>query len=248
MTFPSYEIRNMLENIDIIVFPDVNPDGKKYSQAADDPGIPTSMEGIWWRKNRNPDIVPNGDNPNHATGVDINRNFDFLWSSGINTVNKNGTNSSETYGGKATFSEPESRNVKSIFDIYKNICYFVDIHSFGGKILYSWGDDADQSINPQLNFTNPEYKDVRGILKGDGAKEYKEYIPKDDHDTLIYLANKMNGALTLVRGQPYKVEQSVGLYATPATSDDYAYSRHVVHKDDGKIYSFTIEFGSNKMG
>ena len=41
--------------------------------------------------------VPNGDNPNHATGVDINRNFDFLWSSGINTVNKNETNSSETY-------------------------------------------------------------------------------------------------------------------------------------------------------
>ena len=94
MTFPAHKIRNMIDNIDIIVFPDVNPDGKKYSQTADDTGIPTSMEDIWWRKNRNPDLVPNGDNPNHATGVDINRNFDFLWSSGINTVNKNETNSS----------------------------------------------------------------------------------------------------------------------------------------------------------
>jgi murein tripeptide amidase MpaA len=36
MIFPSYEIRNMLENIDIIVFPDVNPDAKKYSQTHDD--------------------------------------------------------------------------------------------------------------------------------------------------------------------------------------------------------------------
>lgn len=247
MTFPAYEIRNMLENIDIIVFPDVNPDGKKYSQTADDTSVSTGMEGIWWRKNRNPDIVPNGDNPNHATGVDINRNFDFLWDSGINTVN-NGTNISQKYRGPASFSEPESKNVKSILDKYKNICYFVDIHSFGGKILYSWGDDADQTVNPQMNFTNPEYKGVRGILKGDGAKEYKEYIPKDDHDTIVYLANKMNGALTLVRGQPYKVEESVGLYATSATSDDYAYSRHIVHKNDGKVYSFTIEFGSNKTG
>jgi hypothetical protein len=73
-----------------------------------------------------------------------------------------------------------------------------------------------------MNFTNTEYKDVRGILKDDGAKEYKEYIPKDDHETVVYLANKMNGVLTLVRGQPYKVEQSVGPYATSATSDDYA--------------------------
>jgi murein tripeptide amidase MpaA len=248
MTFPAYKIRDMLDNIDIIVFPDVNPDGKKYSQTADDTSIPISMESIWWRKNRNPDLVPNGDNPNHATGVDINRNFDFLWNSGINTVNKNRTNSSETYRGKATFSEPESRNVKSLFDNYKNICYYVDIHSFGGKILYSWGDDSDQSVDPQMNFTNPAYNGVRGIPKGNEAKEYKEYIPKDDHDMVIYLANMMDGALAMVRGQPYKVEQSVGLYATSACSDDYAYSRHIKHKNDGKVYSFTIEFGSNKTG
>lgn len=247
MIFPGYKIRDMLENIDIIIFPDVNPDGKKYSQTADDTSVPISMEDIWWRKNRNPNLVPNGNSPNHATGVDINRNFDFLWDSGINTVN-NGTNISQKYRGTAAFSEPEIRNVKSILDKYKNICYFVDIHSFGGKILYSWGDDTDQTINSQMSFTNPEYKGVRGILKGDGAKEYKEYIPKEDYDTIVNLANKMNAALTLVRGQPYKVEQSVGLYATSATSDDYAYSRHIEHKNDSKVYSFTIEFGSNKTG
>ena len=82
-----------------------------------------------------------------------------------------------------------------------------------------------------------------GILKGNGGKKYKEHIPKDDHDMVIYLANMMNGALAMVRGQPYKVEQSVGLYATSACSDDYAYSRHIKHKNDNKVYSFTIEFG-----
>ena len=68
MIFPGYKIRDMLENIDIIIFPDVNPDGKKYSQTADDTSVPISMEDIWWRKNRNPNLVPNGNSPNHATG------------------------------------------------------------------------------------------------------------------------------------------------------------------------------------
>jgi hypothetical protein len=39
----------------------------------------------------------------------------------------------------------------------------------------------------------------------------------------------------VVRGNHYTVQQAVGLYPTSATSDDYAFSRHV--------YSYTIEFG-----
>lgn len=99
-----------------------------------------------------------------------------------------------------------------------------------------------------MNFTKPACKDVRGILKATEQKSTKN-IPKDDHDTVIYLANKMNSMLAMVRCQPYKVEQSAGLYVTYATSDDYAYSRHIVHKNDSsKVYSFIIEFGSNKTG
>ncbi|MEC2746490.1 carboxypeptidase, partial [Bacillus cereus] len=39
------------------------------------------------------------------------------------------------------------------------------------------------------------------------------------------------------------VQQAVGLYPTSATSDDYAYSRHIVDSSKNKIYAFTIEFG-----
>ena len=62
-TFPSEVIRSMLEKIDLFVFPDVNPDGKIYSQTNNDPNLPPDEQGIWWRKNRNPSLVPEGDNP-----------------------------------------------------------------------------------------------------------------------------------------------------------------------------------------
>src|SRR5919202_795355 len=38
-TFPPQQLKNMLERIDLFVFPDVNPDGKIYSQTNDDPNL-----------------------------------------------------------------------------------------------------------------------------------------------------------------------------------------------------------------
>ncbi len=244
--FPPARIKNMLENIDLFVFPDVNPDGKIYSQTNDDPNLSPDDEGIWWRKNRNPDTVLNGDNPKfHLTGVDINRNFDFLWSSGIGTVNLDGTNSSETYRGTAAFSEPETKNVKYLFDTYRNIQYYVDIHSFGEMILYSWGDDDNQSLDKDMNFSNPNFDKLRGTPRD---LDYKEYIDSDDEKMLEKMGYRMNYALQRVRGRKYRVEQSVGLYPTSSTSDDYAFSRHIINEGGQKIYGFTIEFGKEETG
>jgi Zinc carboxypeptidase len=49
-------------------------------------------------------------------------------------------------------------------------------------------------------------------------------------------------------GRIEKESQSAGLYAASACSDDYAYSIHIKHKNDSKVYSFTVEFGNNKTG
>jgi carboxypeptidase T len=247
-TFPPTQIKKMLEHTDLYVFPDVNPDGKIYSQTNDDPNLPPDYEGIWWRKNRNPAKVPTGDNQNfHLTGVDINRNFDFLWGSGIGTVNPDGTNSNETYRGTAAFSEPETQNVKYLFDTFKNIQYYVDVHSFGEMILYSWGDDDNQSLDKDMNFKNPKFDDVRGKPRD---LDYKEYIDTQDDRNLKNLANRMNYALARVRRSKYRVEQAVGLYPTSATSDDYAFSRHIANdgNSDQKIYGFTVEFGKEETG
>src|SRR5829696_1003007 len=62
--FSANEVRQVIETLDLFIFPCVNPDGRHYSQ---------TNEALW-RKNRRPN--PNSEN---CVGVDINRNFDFLW-------------------------------------------------------------------------------------------------------------------------------------------------------------------------
>ena len=229
--FSAAQVKAILERLELFIFADVNPDGKAYSQSAD----PTSAQtqGFWWRKNRN----PNADVSDGATGVDINRNFDFLWSSGIGTSSDP---ESFTYKGQQAFSEPECRNVRDLLDGYPDIRYYVDVHSFGELILFSWGDDENQATDPNQNFLNPAFDRVRGVV-GDGS--YKEFMPAEDQGALVGLAQSMNAALCAVRGKRYTVQQAVGLYPTSATSDDYAFNRHRVNDEIRKVYGFTIEFG-----
>ncbi|PYJ92866.1 MAG: hypothetical protein DME62_11045 [Verrucomicrobia bacterium] len=63
--YSAAEIKSIIERLDVIVFPDVNPDGRNYSQNT----YPM------WRKNRNP--ASSGGQASKI-GVDPNRNYDFL--------------------------------------------------------------------------------------------------------------------------------------------------------------------------
>ncbi len=231
-TFSAAQVQTILNNIDIFVFPDVNPDGKHYSQTHDPSA--GGYQSVWWRKNRNPNTAVDPSN----RGVDLNRNFDFLWSSGIGT---SPAASSFLYKGQAAFSEPETRNVRFLFDNYPGITYFVDIHSYSELILYSWGDDNNQNVDPGQNFQNVAYDGKRGTVND---ALYREFIPTVDENTLRNLADRMNKALSAVRGKHYTVQQSVGLYPTTATSDDYALARNIVSGLKNRVYGFTIEFGT----
>src|SRR6476660_5722809 len=74
---------------------------------------------------------------------------------------------------------------KWVFDKFSNIEFFIDLHSAGQEILYSWGDDDDQTGDPSMNFQNASYNGQRGITDtlGDiSSPEYKEYIPASDLD------------------------------------------------------------------
>ena len=64
--FAAEDIRSLVEGLQIVLFPCVNPDGRHHSQTAEP----------MWRKNRRqvrPDLDP------RCVGVDLNRNFDALW-------------------------------------------------------------------------------------------------------------------------------------------------------------------------
>jgi len=226
--FSNNEIRTIIENLNVIIFPDVNPDGRNFSQTHTGPDQ-------LWRKNRNP-----------TAGVDINRNYDFLWDFpnlfsplAFPVVSTNPT--SEVYHGPSPFSEPETRNVLWLLDEFPRIRWFIDIHSYSQLLLYNWGDDQNQSTDPSMNFRNNSFNSVRGI-RNDTA--YMEFISACDLTTVVSQANQMKNSINSVRGKNYIVEQSFDLYATSGTSMDYAYSRHFTIAGKEKIFAFTIEWGA----
>lgn len=222
-SYDAASIQQIINTLDLFIFPLVNPDGRAFVQS------PTG--DAMWRKNRNP-------NPGQSCrGVDLNRNFDFLWSSGIGTSSNP---CSETFKGQQPFSEPETRNVRYLLDTYKNIATMLDIHSYSGLIMYPWGDDDEQTTNPTMNFHNPAYDGLRGRV---GDTTYKEYIPKADLTWFVKTCNRVRDGIKAVRGTTYTVQQSVGLYPTTATSDDYAYGRHFVDAGKSRVLAGVIETG-----
>ncbi|HEY9663379.1 MAG TPA: hypothetical protein V6C65_33445, partial [Allocoleopsis sp.] len=75
----------------------------------------------------------------------------------------------------------------------------------------------------------------------DASHVYKEYIPEADQKWFVATGERMRTAIAAVRGRSYTAQQSVGLYPTSATSDDYAYSRHFVDPSKRNVRAITIE-------
>ena len=230
--FRAKDIRSLVDTKDIIVFPQVNPDGRHYSMD----------RHPWWRKNRRPAPPGRG---SKCIGVDINRNFPMLWRFDRHfapeTVESSHKPSDfECYIGPRAASEPETKNVIWLLDHFPQIRYFIDLHSYGETLLYSWGTDQNQSTDPTMSFLNPKYDGKRGRIHDD---VYREYMPAADERRRRELGAAFAAGVRGVRGREYHVQQGVGLYPTAGTTDDYAYSRHFRDPDKGKIQSFTLEWG-----
>jgi carboxypeptidase T len=227
------QIQTLVKSKDVYVFPQANPDGRRYSMAVD----------AWWRKNRRP---PAEGAPAHCVGVDINRNYDFLWDypryfDPQAPVACSTQPCDDVYIGPGALSEPETRNVVWLLERDPQIRYFVDVHSYGELILHNWGDDQNQSQSPRMNFRNAAYHGRRG--RKDQAA-YREYVRPADRKAAVVLAGRIRTAIKAVRGRTYKVQQSMALYPTAGTADDYFFSRHLVDPRASKVYGFTIEWGS----
>jgi carboxypeptidase T len=219
-TYSAAQVQLIVDGLDVFFLPLVNPDGRMWVQS------PAGY--AMWRKNRNPNVGQ------PCKGVDLNRNCDLLWSSGIGT---SANSCSDVFKGSGAFSEPETRNVRHMLDTYPDIECFVDVHSYSELILYSWGDDDNQSTEPTMNFMNPMYNGQRGV-PGSG---YEEYIPAADETWLIDTGTRIRSAIAAVRGRAYTLEQSIGLYPTSGTTKDYAYSRHFVDTGKRRVYAYTLE-------
>lgn len=220
----------------IVFFPLVNPDGVRFDQKTDS----------LWRKNRNPaDAAPGND---ATIGVDVNRNYDFLWdfrrhfspAATSATTLASDDPGIETYHGRHAFSEAESRNVAWIFDKFARIRWFMDIHSAAGDVLFNWGDDDNQLNDPSIGFMNAGWDGKRGIV---GDAQYREWIDEGDYGRISNASRRVAQAMVAVGGRSYLPLQAVGLFPTSGASDDYAYSRHRVDATRNKVHGFTMEFG-----
>jgi carboxypeptidase T len=221
-------IQTLVNGLDIFLVPMVNPDGREFCLA---PG-----GFAMWRKNRRPPIA--GSCPSlpadRRGGVDLNRNYDFLWASGIGTSS---SSCDDVYKGPSAFSEPETRNIRWMIDTHRNIATMIDIHSYSELVLFPWGDDNNQTTTPSQNFQNPAFNGQRGV-PGSG---YSEYIPQADLDAHVAAAERIRNGIAAVRGRTYTVQQSVLLYPTTGTTHDYAYARKFVDTGRRRILGFTLE-------
>jgi murein tripeptide amidase MpaA len=233
--FRASSVQRLIDETAVYIVPQVNPDGRHHSLTVDP----------LWRKNRRP-APSERDGDESCIGVDINRNFDFMWdyakafSSDAAVSCSTHPCDKEVFVGPAATSEPETRNVVWLLDEHPEISYLVDVHSYGELIMYSWGDDENQTIDASMNFINDEWDGKRGVFED----EYREFLPDGDRELLVRLGEAMASGIEAARGHSYRVQQSANLYPTAGTSDDYAYSRHLVDPALNKVLAFTVEWGS----
>jgi carboxypeptidase T len=234
-TYAGETVKLLVNTLDIYLVPLLNPDGRAWVESNDD----------MWRKNRRPAPTPSPPS-SYCHGVDLNRNHDFLFSSGL------GTSASpcdfQVYRGPAAYSEPETRGIRDLLNQKPHIRGVLDVHSYDGSILYPWGDDENQSTDPTKNFRNSAWDGQRGTL-GD---EYREFIPGRDLNAYESAAARMVDGVREVAGRRYTAKQGFFLrpwgYRTSGTLKDYPYSRHFVSNALTKAMSMTVEIGFGTDG
>nr|XP_019537524.2 carboxypeptidase B-like [Aedes albopictus]XP_019931988.2 carboxypeptidase B-like [Aedes albopictus] len=109
------DYQDMMTN-DWVIVPVANPDGYEFSHTSN----------RMWRKNRFPSSIL-------CTGVDLNRNFEYMWASGSNLC-------SDTYPGTGPVSELETQALVSLMSRYRNnLSLYLAVHTYGDMILYPFG-------------------------------------------------------------------------------------------------------------
>lgn len=222
----------------IVVIPATNPDGIAHDQE----------NGNCWRKNRNPRSAKEGDP--RSVGIDLNRNFASGWDVRRVAVADEGfasylNSSAEQFHGTGPLSEPESQNVEWVMGQMKDLAWHLDLHSFGGDVMYSWGHDTPQFSDPGMNLFNASYDGKRGAVPDDKKKGwvYSEYTDEDELDILTVVAARTAEKMSASTFRRYTGMPSVQLYSTFGTVSAQARYRSLLDQSIKRANGFTVEFG-----
>ncbi len=131
------EVTYLVDNREIWFVPVVNPDGYYYN------GVTDPWGGGLWRKNRR-------DNGDGTYGVDLNRNFGYLW--GYDDIGSSPDGGDETYRGTGAFSEPETQALRD-FIVNGDFNLVVNFHSFADLVLYPWSYQIGSYCDDDSTFT-----------------------------------------------------------------------------------------------
>jgi len=145
-------VTDIVNSREIFIVPVMNPDGAEYDMSG----------GAWhqWRKNRQP--IPGS----AAIGVDLNRQFGYMWGGGGNASDKP---NSDFYRGPNAWYAPEVRNYRDFVNgRYRNgeqqIKVILSLHTAGRLVLWPYS-----------------------YTKADVPPE----MPQDDHDAFVALGTKL---------------------------------------------------------
>lgn len=157
------ELNTLLQTRALVFVPVVNPDGYQYSRSV-------FREQ---RKNRN------GSCPNSATsqgGVDINRNYAFMWNSPADSISINPC--SPIYVGPSAASEPETQGIQYLlggqafasgrYSTQRPVAA-ISYHSYGDFLLYPEGlkptsDTQGFACGQNSNCLNPDFHIYRRLF------------------------------------------------------------------------------------
>jgi carboxypeptidase T len=159
------EVAALLEQVQFIIVPVVNPDGYEHSWS------PSGDR--FWRKNRR-------DNLDGTHGVDLNRNWGTDWNGGESTSTDSGN---DLYVGPEPFSEPETLALRDFILARPNIAAHIDFHSYSQVILQAWAHTNE------LPEDHPAIDDLGERMRQAALGVQGVNYPHSSGEALLYLAS-----------------------------------------------------------
>ena len=177
-----------MNNRELYIIPMVNPDGVEANT----------------RKNTEPNYGPMGRPLPNCYGVDLNRNYDYMWFC-PNLASDHYNPYSDTYTGEKPFSEKETQAIRDFVNT-RGFRISVSYHTYGEVILYPWGwtteAPPDEDTYQRIGYGISEINNYTVMQASDF------YRTSGDSDDYLY-GRKNVIAFTIELGEEYAPEISV---------------------------------------
>lgn len=135
--YSNYDMQVLFSKYTIYVVPNCNPDGLDIVTKNAKPTVSTGLG-----KNH-------VNYKNNARGVNLNRNFDYLWLEGKSKSNVNKPNIASYYG-PAAASEPETQALVNLCDTH-NFAFMLSMHHMGNVVYYGNPKNLSYTKSPGSN-------------------------------------------------------------------------------------------------